>query len=120
MVDRVKNIIPKPHKVKVSVAHSRIPVVLGAVGGILTILIAVIIFSSWSKLNFAFIMFGIWGLFSGIAMVYASILLKREHTFRLGSRLLIILSIIAMIPGMFVGPIIGLVAGLLTHVRKMI
>ena len=106
----------------ISVAHSKLPLVLGIIGGIITILIALIILIKLGNRGAMEIVFGIWGLVVGIVITVASILLRVENKFRLGSILLIVFSALGLITlqGLIIGPIIGLIAGILTQVRKMI
>ena len=98
---------------KISIAHSKVPFILGLTGGILTVLIALIVLIEdlW---------FGLWGLLSGIAIITGAILLRVEGKFKQGSLTLIIASIVAMVPTMFIGAIISLVGGILTYVKKRI
>ena len=104
-------------KPKISVAHSRIPFVLGLVGGIISAVFSIIYLTPPFPELFG-IIFGIIGIVSSGFILYGSILLKTK--FKLGSRILIVASIIAILPGGVLGPLISLVGGILTHVKKRI
>ena len=107
---------------KISIAHSKIPVVLGLIGGIFTILIALIVLLQLGKEGTTELAFGIWGAIIGIVIVVSSIMLKTPEKFKLGSILLIVSSVLALITlqGLIIGPIISFAGGILTRVRKMI
>ena len=113
--------VKKVVKPKVTVAHSKLPSVLGYIGGIITVL-----FSIWSlfllrgRYDQTVLILSLVGLVCGGLIIYGTVLLKLEHKFKMGSLILIIASIVAILPGGIIGPLISLAGGILTHVRKMI
>ena len=106
---------------KVSVAHSNIPLVLGLIGGVFTVLIALIVLIQLGTQGTMELAFGIWGLVVGAVIITSSIFLRIDDKFKLGSILLIVSSVLALITlqGLIIGPVLSFVGGILTHVRKM-
>jgi hypothetical protein len=110
------------YKPKVSVAHSKIPFVLGIIGGVLTVLVSLIALFPVKGLDALSIGLIVWGLVAGLVITAGAVLLKIENKFKLGSIILIVASVLALVTlqGLIVGPIISLIGGVLTKVRKMI
>lgn len=93
------------------------PFILGLIGGIFTILIAIIIlFKLRGTME---IVFGIWGLAVGIVLILSSVFLKNEEKHNLGSILLIVFSALGLITlqGLVVGPAIALIGGILSRIK---
>lgn len=108
---------------KVMLAKSKIPIVLGLIGGIITALIGLIaLILEIRSAATTGILLGIWGILCGGLMIYGSTLLRVEDKFKLGSILLIVFSALALITlqGLIIGPVIGLIGGILTQTKKYI
>ena len=102
------------------IAHGKVPVILGLIGGIFTFLIALIIVIQLSSAGTIELVFGISGLVIGAAIITSSILLSKKEHFKLGSILLMVFSILGLITlqGLIIGPVISLFGAILTHIKK--
>ena len=109
-------------KNQISMGHSKIPYVLGLIGGIFTVLIALVILVQLYNAGTTELVFGIWGTLVGAVMIVGSVMLLQEDRFKMGSTILIVSGALALITlqGLIVGPVVGLLGGILTHSRKMI
>lgn len=110
-------------KPRVSVAHSKIPFVLGLLGGIFTTIIGIIsILLMLNNIDNILLVMSIIGIVSGGLVIYGTSLLTINEKFKTGSLLMIIFSVVSLITlqGLIIGPIVGLIGGILTYVRKMI
>lgn len=108
---------------KVTISHSKYPVVLGLIGGIITILIGIFTLVIEISNNSSFgIGLSIWGIATGMFMIFGVSLLKDKEHFNVGSIVLLVVSILSLITvqGLVIGPLIALVGAILSRSKKFI